>query len=510
MQLISAKAGLTNYYVNQVLRNNQVDMSNNVIDRLVSENLSGGVSKAALINAAAMSGCLNAQASDFANIVGGWNDSKGLMKLDFICEQSPVNVVYMHVIGYIVNNDVEGLSTNAKFVPQFSWKTEELQVGSGDLYNPVTTKRTIGHRVDYLLNDGSTTNKMVGLRPTDIIELGINEANKEDIIRQMEDEGLVGMAPSMSTASSDINRLGVVASRRSNLNPSQFAAEMLNAGTDYQHRIRNYQGNGYGSEAELSIGEGIDGELSMLAHGTGQREPGILRDQFFNDMNSALGQVRMNGFNGYSIGDLIYMYENFETILDLTLYDNNMFTPADFTQTAQTMGTSSIGEIIAHQVMFNVADLLVRHGLAGVSFRGSNCDGFGGDDDFSNVILLPYGGVSLSNDDWGLGPKVDNFCKDLSTQIFARLKGEGYNAMTPIRFEVYAELFGSTTINLQIVDDANIQSGFSMDQAGAIEGMKQWVFPTFAINNASSVVGTSDAALMAGANFLENIRNYFS
>lgn len=509
MQLIAAKVGLTNYYVNQVIRQQQVDMSNQVVDRLIAENLSGGVSKASILNAAAMSGCLNAQASDFATISGGWNDSKGLMKLDFIVEQSNVHVIYMHVIGYIINNDAQGLSTNAKFVPQFSWKTEEAMVGSGDLANPVSTRRTIGERTDYLLNDGSNDSKLVALRPTDIIQLGLNENNKADIIRQMEEEGLSGVVPTMTAASADISRLGVVTSRRSNMNPSQYAAEMLNVGTDYQFRIRNYQGSGSGSPSEISLGEGVDGELSMLAHNTSQREPGLLRDHFFNDMNGSLGQVRMNNFSGYSIGDIIYMYENFEEIVDLDLFDSTMFVPMDFTQTAETMGTATIQEIVVHQIMFNVCDLLIRHGLVGVSFRGSNCDNFG-QDDFGNVILLPWGGVSMSNDDWNLGPKVENFCQDLSNQIFARLRGESIHACTPIRFEVTAELFGTVQINMTLVNENNISSGFSMDNTGGIEGMKTYSFPTFAINNASNVLGTSEASSAMGLNFLNNIREYFS
>lgn len=196
LRLVRAKAGLTNYYHQQVIRNPVLDIDSTLVDQMTNENLMGGVSQSTLLATAVHSGCLNAQATGYASIQGGWNDSKGLIKLDFIVQDTPVNVEYMYVIGYITNNSsMEGLSLDAIMTPVMSWRGHETITGTLDIANPTMTRTMMGGRTDYLMNDGSSMNKLVSLRPNDVIDYSIEKAAAQDIMNRMEDEGLNGMQP---------------------------------------------------------------------------------------------------------------------------------------------------------------------------------------------------------------------------------------------------------------------------------------------------------------------------
>lgn len=510
LTLVYAKCGLTNWYHDQVIRNNAINLDSQVVDALVGENVSGGVTRSTLLHAAALAGGMNAQASGFATIAGGggWQDSKGLMYMRFIQDaDNPVYQSYLNVIGYIHGNNDQGLSENAIFVPQFSWETQERVVG-GLMDGLGEVKRTIANRVDYLLSDGSGHGGMVTLRPADILDHTANHAIRDQVAQRIEEEGLTGQAPQMVVAGSDISRIGVVPSRRGNLNPSSYAGEILDACVGYQTRMRGYQGAEHGSE--MGVSDGMYGELSTAGHILKNREPRLQRDLFFGAMAEHMGQSANRGFSGYTIGDLDICFPNFNDVLDLTLYSKEQFEVTNYTEYAHGMGTSMITEFVSHEITMNILDLMIRHDLSTISFRGSNCDNLGGDGDLANVVLVPYNGFSLKDDDYQLGNKMQLFTEDLSNQIFVKLNGVGINNLTPIRIDVTAELFGTCTINVTLVDGTNISDTFQMGEGGQVIGMETRAFPTFAINNASSLLGTSESALIAGSNYMTNIQQYFS
>ena len=221
------------------------------------------------------------------------------------------------------------------------------------------------------------------------------------------------------------------------------------------------------------------------------------------------GGTGFRGFRGFSIADLMMAFPNFEEIHDVTLYNADIYPPFDYTQTAMGMGTSNFQEIISQQLMFNIADLMMYWGISRMELNGSNCDFNDGPNHNSNIVIIPSQVTSLENDDFNAAQKAINLCQDLSNQIFVRLQGDGVTSMTPVRFRIIAELFGSTVINMTIVDENNISSGFDMSDVGG-QGMKEWSYPTFAINNASSILGNDAVALEAGSNFFSNVQSYFS
>lgn len=509
MNLVKARVGLTNFYHNQVIRNVAMDFDSTIIDQMTEENISGGISGATLLNAAVMSGGLNAQASGYANIVGGWNESKGLMMLTFVTEDTPVSVVYMNVIGYVTNNgSLEGLTTDAVFTPVMSWKSHETLTGSLNIDNPTNVKRTIGGRTDYLLNDGSQ-NSMISLRPNDVIDYSIERANQQDIMNRMQEEGLDHMIPTTTVGASDINRVGVVASKRSNVNPSMYAADILKAGTGYQRNasISNNMLDSMGTNE--SAFDGMFNELANLSYQASNVEPNLIRDDFFHEMMEMMGTSQMRGFRGWSIMDLVSAFENLNDVLDLTFMDQSQFPTMDFTQNTEVLGTSQVEDIVSQEITLNIMDLMIKYGLNMISFRGSNCDNFGGDGGASNIVIMPYNPASLSDDDYTVGNKAEGFVNELQSQIFAKLNGVRLHQMTPVRFDVTAELFGTCVINIVVVDENNQQLGFSINDAGVPNGMFSRCFPTFALNNFSSVVGDKESAQVAGSNFFQNLETYF-
>lgn len=504
MVLTSARAGLTNYYHNQVNRRPIMDIDSRLIDELTSQNLGGGITSSTISLASVMSGGLNYQPDGWSSISGGFNESKGLMMLSFQTKDSQVQVEYMHVIGYITNNaDNNGLSTGAIFHPSMSWKTEETLTSSLNLENPVNVTRRFGHRTDYLYNDGSDfNNKSVSLRPNDIIEYGLNQANAEDALLRMEEEGLPFQLTETTVASSDISRVGLVMSRRQNLNPTSWAKDILTAGTDYQRN--SHIGSG---QFDIPAFDGMYGELTALSHKASGAEPSLVRDDFFRTMMENMGQGQIKGFNGYTIGDIMFCFNNLNEVLDLTVMDASQFQVHDYTQTSEAFGTSQYAEIIQSEIESNILDLMTKYGLNGISIRGSNADTFGGTGT-DNIILIPYNVATLDDDDYYAGQKAQAFCDDLRNQIFTKLNGLSSNEMTPLRFQIEAELFGTCQVHIQLVDTTNSNS-FSMDDSGNTIGMIERSFPTFAVNATSPILGSGESARTAGANFFSNIESYF-
>lgn len=511
LRLVRAKAGLTNYYHQQVIRNPVLDIDSTLVDQMTNENLMGGVSQSTLLATAVHSGCLNAQATGYASIQGGWNDSKGLIKLDFIVQDTPVNVEYMHVIGYITNNSsMEGLSLDAIMTPVMSWRTHETITGTLDIANPTMTRTMMGGRTDYLMNDGSSMNKLVSLRPNDVIDYSIEKAAAQDIMNRMEDEGLNGMQPQITPGASSIDRVGVVTSKRGNVNPTNYAIDILKAGTGFQ-RDNNISSNMLDHAGENPTQfDNTFGQLGGMSYQASNSEPQLLRDDFFREMQDIMGMTHMRGFNGYTISDLSMAFENINDVLDLTLMDRTQFMAEDYSASTESLGTSQMEEFVSHEITMNIMDLMLKNDIGAISFRGSNCDHFGGDGNLANVVILPYNPSMLKDDDFMAGNKVEAFVEQLTNQIFAKLNGLRSNQLNPLRFDVTAELFGTCVINLQSVNDSNFGDGFSMGDAGMVPvGMQSRCFPTFALSNFSAVLGDTETAQVAGSNFFSNLEAYF-
>jgi len=509
--LVSAMAGLTNYYNPQVIRNPAMNIHTQLIDELTMQNHNGGINPASLLHTAVMSGGLNIQASSFANIKEGWNETKGLLKLDMVTQDSPVMVEYMHVLGYITNNaSTAGLTRDAEFHPVMSWRSQETVTTNipGMGLDPTSIQRKIGGRTDYMFNDGAAGNDLVTLRPSDVIDYGLEKATEQDLQTRMDEEGLSGIQPQVQPAGSSIDRAGVIASRRNNTNPSSYATDILKAGTNLQ---RNTMISSNSMDVGVNMGnwDGLFGELGNLSYQAQRHEPQMLRDPFFAEMMENLGYAgNLKGFTGYRIGDLAMVFDNFNDVLDLTILTSEQFTSTDYTQDTESFGTSSLVEVVATEIEVNILDLLLKHGLNMISFRGSNCDNFG-DGGLDNIVIFPYNPASLEDDDVRLYQKTEAFVEDLRSQIFTKLNGLNINGLTPIRFQVDAELFGTTCIDIAQVDDTNIGNGFSTEEAGQRVG-KVHMFPTFAINATSPILGHSEDARVAGSNFFSNVQQYFS
>lgn len=514
INLVKARCGLTNYYHQQVIRNSSLDIDSTIIDRMSEENMMGGINNTTLQLAAALSGGLNAQATGFASIAGGWNESKGLLMMTFCSSDSPVAVEYMHVIGYVTNNGAsQGLTMDAIFTPTMSWKSHEAITASGMLDNPTTVRRTMGGRSDYILNDGSAMNSIISMRPSDVIDYSIEKASAQDIVDRMEEEGLDGVLPQITVGASDTSRVGVVVSKRSNLNPTNYAVDILSAGTGYQRdqQLSSNIMDNLGTQGTTTDGfDGLFQGLSNVAYQSRNKEPELLRDDFFREMMEMMGQANMRGFRGYTIADLEMVFPNLNDALDLVFMDQSEFALADYTTTTESLGTSSLEEFVSQEIVMNVMDLMIKYGLSEISFRGSNCDHFGGDGALDNVVILPFNPFSLDDDDHMLAQKAESFVNALTNQIFTKLNGVRPEQLTPIRFDVTVELFGTMVVNMTRVDDSNLGNGFDITAGGTPEGMSSRSFPTFAINNYGTVTGDKEQAQLAGSNFFTNLQTYFN
>lgn len=509
--LVMARAGLTNYFHNQVIRNSVMDIDSSVVDVLTQQNLDGGISPSTLREAAVMSAGLNFVPDDFANIMGGFNESKGILQLKLLARDTTVSVEYLNVIGYITNNSaVDGLTRDAVFTPVMSWKSHETLTASLDINNPTTVRRQMGGRTDYLLNDGSSYDSNVcSLRPNDVIDFSINNASQDDVLAQMVEEGLDGYQPTTIVGAADIGRVGVVASKRANTNPFLYSEELLKAGTSHQAKQQ------ISSDLLDQMGDNPSAQESMydsltdLSYRSSNREPSILRDEFFVEMQGYMGKGSLKGFRGYTIGDLLMVFENLNEVLDVVFMDKNEFPAVDYTQHTDGFGTSTMEEVVSQEITLNLLDLMMKNGLTEISLRGSNCDNFIGDGSMDNIVILPFNPFSVEEDDFELGNKCEQVCEELRGQIFAKLNGLRTHELRPIRFSLTAELFGTAVLNVTTVNENNMNELFSLDDSGIGVGPGSRAFPTYALNNFTSVRSDRESAIKAGANFFTNLQEYF-
>lgn len=501
--LAAARAGLTNMYHPQVIRNQETNLDSRVIDMLVEEKFScGGVSPTTIMEASALGGSLVAQPLAFAGIQEGWGTSKGIMMLTLCTDQSPILEKYTKVIGYITNNSApDGLSADAIFTPVFSWQESKTLVASLGV-DPTQIKQEFGGFTDYMtVNTEQVINSPVTLRPSDVLNSGMGVVLTRQLADQAEHVGLdygednIGLAPSVN-ASQQIQMLGIVNSRRQNINPTMYSAEILN------QSINISQDMGVGNRLDPQgmfeqnqSGISADGFVQS-AYNLAQKESSPSRDEFVRSMLYGLGTGNLAGFTGWSISDLAYVFPNLNDVLDLNLY-NGGFQVNDYTQDTMNMGTSNYGEIVASAITFNLMDVMLRNGISAISITGSNCDSFFD----GNVVMFPSNPATLIENDPYIAQRITSFMETLDAQVFRHLQGVDKNSKCPVRFSIESQLFGETVVRTTIVNENNISNTGGFEQTR--------VFPTYCLTTFSPVLGDMQTSMVAGSNVVSNIQSYF-
>lgn len=497
LTLVSAKAGLTNYVHTPVIRNPDPYMNSTNLDELATMVKNGTCANSDVNFFAAESARLNPTHSGLGEIRGGWSEyNKGMMKMTFRVQTGGLSEEYVSVIGYVTGNGAsDGLTSDALFTPVFSWKHYQTLAGDFDLFNQSQISNVIGMRTDYLINDGSSSGIMVSMRPGDVIDQTGDVLSQMDVKKEIIDNGIPFQGfPTKGT--SNIEFTGIVPSKRSNYNATQYTKELLSAAVNVQKDTRKNSSLQRNHTTSL-----YDAETQMLAEASKTlmfSEPTTSRDNFLSYIKSITGDTTWAHFKGWRISDLASFFDNFGEALSTELMGSDRFEVIDFTEIARMFGSNSEVEAIAQEINFTTLELLVKNGLGAISVTGSNCDHYATEDALSNIVIMPHEPASLKDDDPMLFQNAQDFAEGLKTQLLARLNGRGINTMTPIRFEVSTELFGTTQVWITLVDPNNPN-----------QTTIHYSFPTYAPSPYSPVFGHAEDLNVLAESVYGGIKSYF-
>lgn len=501
--LVETTVGLTNYSHPPALRAPDPYMPSVLLDELVGINKSEGVSESQLKHYAAHLSGLSTTPNDMATIRNGFSEyNKGMMKLKFCVQSGGIRDDYVSVIGYITDNDLEGeLSENAWFTPVFSWKHQKIARGGVGLDGLCAVREEIGMRTDYLLNDGSQSQSkgLASVRPGDVMGNASDNIAYEDTLKQANLEDVV-ISPSINTTSTGaINQVGVVCSNRKNYNPTKYSEALLGGAINAQQKLM-LTGHGDGDRMTTMYNSEM-GIISDITANMLSKESRAAHDDFLHYMKELNGSTTYRGFRGWQVKDIVCLFPNFaETIPanGFSTMDRNRFEVIDFTQIAQVFGTSSVVEVIAQQLVFNILDVLVHNGLGALNIEGSNCDYMATEDRLSNIVLIPSTPAALGDDDFLLAPRQIAACDQLRNQIFNKLNGSSVYTMTPVRIYVESELFGFTQIWISSPSEEDMEPRTI-----------HYAFPTYAPSPWSPVFSDVETANQLSKSVYGNIKSYF-
>lgn len=465
--------GVGNQNHDHVHRNNTLNIDSIGVDRLKMEQYNGGIMPSTLNELAMTSGNLSAQPQGYVSMEGGFNVRRGIGLLRFVVGQNALMSTELSVVGYLYGGSAspEGLSPDCLFVPVRCWSTLSQSIADPDGF-PMS-RTVIEGSSQFLMGDPNQIKHLKAMRPVDIGNealgyLACEQEGREDLF-----EGSV---------SSDLDT-GIVVSKTQNLNPTHHSRELL--------RLATQAGVGAGNGSlEMSLADGLN------SHGIG--EMGITENPFFRTMMFSTGTYNLNGFQGFSIGEIAGVFSNFGDVMNVEGLDTTKFAADDTLLTSHAYGSASMHEIIASELAMITVHLLLTTGLASFHFSGTNnpmdFNGIQGTED--GVVIIPGAAMSVLEADNNVENRVEEFMQALKSHFFRKYNSAYAHARTIMNIEVDSHMFGETVVAVS----------FNGETAMA----KQFTNATYLLNRTSTNISGSDIGLSQAKNFLANIRDHFA
>lgn len=509
LTLVETLAGLCSYSHAPALRNQSISSDSKLIDQIALDNMAGELTQGAIQGYAPHLSGFTMSPIAQSTIRGGYDEyNKGVAKLKFRVGKENFKTEYLHVFGFVTNNDIEdGISQSAIFVPVCSWReSQTIKNGVDSRGRPVITS-SLSRRNDYIFNDG-TLDQHSGwttIRPADVLNgISNNLDNKKLLDRITEDHDIDRNDINVGESTSSLALTSVI-SKRGNINPTNYSGEILSTITKTNNdisgsRLKNvYTGN------EHSVGDVDEGDYyQSTASSAYGRETKSYDDPFLSIIME--GQS-LAGYRGTSFGDLLYHFPNFIDTIPregfITL-DRGRQGVEDFREITRLFGSSGIAETIAYEVVFNILDIMTLNGLSIFHCIGSNCErqdpGYvrrSSDDRMSNIEIVPTHYIPMADGDIEVHQRADYACEDITNQIMTKLNGMGYHVATPVKFEIESELFAMTTIKIALPTDENPNPYFI-----------SYSFPTYAFSRFSPILTNMDGHNRMCDGIYKNLSSY--
>lgn len=473
MQLVEAIVGMGNPVHSHVRRHNEITAHSGLLDKMVNEQLTGGIVPSTLSEFSILSGGLTTAPQGDILLSDGWNSKRGLCVLRFVVSTNAVQQEELAVLGYLTGGDysAEGIDGNTTFVPVRSWSvlmSNRQDLDSGLPY----TQSSIVDSQQFLLG---TEQKLSTNRPIDII-------NNIGILATREDSGITIEGYSGMT-SQDMKVNGIVMSKTQNLDPTHCASAIL--GTTIRAMAESIDNGNNKDMFTQGVFEGASSSTMI--------ESNPMQNAFFLVMNSNLGGMSLTGFNGYTMEEINSVFVNLPDVLNLNMLGTTFADP-NWLGTSFEYGSSGYGERIACEIAALTVHALTRSGLTSVEFLASNNTTEIGGLNSENGLMYHMGSaMPMLQNETNLPGRVEAFKEYLSRSFFSRYRSDirgGFSVS--IRAACY--VFGETSVTVVI--------------NGKPESERTYANATYLINLTSTNISENDKAVLSSVNMIKNIEEY--
>lgn len=471
--LTRAVFGMGNQNHTHVHRHNTIELGSMEVDKLKMEQIAGGILPSTLNEIAQSAGQLSARPQGYVSVEDGFNLRRGIGLLNFLIESNATLSSEMAVVGYLVGGTAssEGLTTDVLFVPVRCWST--LVTNGQDQHGFPMTKTVIEGSQQFLMGDPYQQKDLKSVRPIDV-------GNEALGFMVCEQEGRANSY--YGTAGSDL-RNNVLVSKTDNLNPTHHTRELL--------RLATVAGN------ESSHGRGLEVAMSDNLYGPGIGEISMVDNPFIQAMMFASGMHNLAGFQGFSIGEIMGVFDNFTNVLNVDMLNVSNFADDTNLLTSQEYGSANMQEILASELAMICIHLLLKAGLASLAFSATNdpteFDGVSGAD--HGIVFLQGQAMPMMDSDMYVINRVENFKQLIAQHFFAKYTGPYAHMRHVISVAVDAHLFGEISVEITL--------------NGEMHKTRRWTNASYYINHTSSSISGSEAGLLEAKNFLTNVKEHF-
>lgn len=464
--------GLGNPNHEHVHRHNILKMKDMHVDQLMTEQRAGGIRESTLNAISGQAGGLTVQPNGYVAIEDTYNQRRGLCMLEFATEENALRSTTLVILGYLVGGEPRevGIDPATRFQPVRCWEIDSSS--KTDFNGFPTVMQSVSNSHQFLQGHPNKNISQRSMRPIDIGNEVLGYVATESENAQ---DGYGG------NVLADLNK-GIVVSKTQNLDTTHHAKQLMKiAGNAITSKD-------FGMELHDSIAESI--------YSGGMAEASVTRNAFFMAMSQHTGMWNQMGFNGFSLGEIAGVFDNFVDVMNMEM----IYHPADEIDNiglSNAYGATTITETTAQEIAILCADLSVRTGVTFCTFSATNNpDSFGGYMPDDGVAMITGEWMTITDQDPHAINRLEKFKQAFKDRFFTKFNTGYAHDSTIVSVIVTCAMFGETSVKVFFNGDESTTQSYTN--------------ATYYLSRTSSNIAATDAGISESVSFLNNIREYFA
>jgi len=472
--MTSVRIGMGNPVHQHVHRHNILSLESQNIDQMLMATAQGGIMESMLNNIAGQSGGLTVNPRGVVNLEDTYNQRRGLalfrfsVMMDALREEELVILCYLTGGGLTEDGGIDPATT---CVPIRSYTIAKESITNLRDGMPMV-KSAVASSDQFLMGDPTQVQKLRAVRPEDMANEVLGYMSTEAENDQSNYHGNVGAALTKHT----------LVSKTQNLDTTFHAKQLLKIAGNILHD----------QDYNMSLQESVAGSLFSNS----MKESLLSQNPFFKAMALGTGTFTWNGFQGYTLGEIMEVFPNLPDVLDLSMLDESRFPMVDEVMLSTEYGRTNMVETTAQEIAMLATDILIRTGLTHIVFSASNdVHEFGGLSDNGGVEMVVGQWMSISDQDGGSINRMERFKQLFKDKFYTKFNNGYAHLNTIVNVAVTCSLFGETSVEVYF--------------NGETETQQRYVNATYYLARTSTNIASNENGVTESVNFLNNLREYF-